>query len=34
MAHIYVVALTILYPWYIALEVPSNLLLRRVGPPI
>lgn len=30
-AYDYAVALTVLYPPYIALEIPSNLLLRRVG---
>ena len=31
-AHDYAIALTILYPPYIALEIPSNLLLKRIGP--
>ncbi|WFD29476.1 hypothetical protein MSPP1_000485 [Malassezia sp. CBS 17886] len=30
--HDYNIALTVLYPPYIALEVPANLLLKRVGP--
>ncbi|WFD18164.1 hypothetical protein MCAP1_000372 [Malassezia caprae] len=33
-AHDYAVALTILYPPYIVLEIPSNLLLKRIGPRI
>lgn len=32
--HDYAVALTVLYPTYIALEVPSNLLIKRLGPRI
>lgn len=32
--HDYAIALTVLYPPYIALEIPSNLLLKRVGPRI
>ncbi|WFD25417.1 hypothetical protein MNAN1_000379 [Malassezia nana] len=30
--HDYAIALTVLYPPYIALEIPSNLLLKRIGP--
>ena len=30
-SHDYAVALTVLYPTYIAFEIPSNLLIKRVG---
>lgn len=32
--HQYIIALAVLYPPYIILEIPSNLVLKRIGPKI